>query len=80
METQFTLSYDKEGDILYVNVVQPYATQRSDEIGDGVVARTNPATGQVENLEILFFSSRFTALGDELRLPVQARMSAPLAG
>jgi hypothetical protein len=72
--------YDREGDVLYVNVVPPYAGQESDEIGDGVVARTNAETGAVENLEILFFSSRFDALGDQLRLPLRVQMSPPLAG
>ena len=50
------------------------------EIGDGVVARMNPDTGEVENLEILFFSDRFAKLGDLLHLPLRAKMTPPLAG
>jgi hypothetical protein len=80
MEAQLSLSYDQEGDILYVNVVEPYAGQESDEIAEGVVARMNPGTGAVENLEILFFSSRFERLGDLFRLPVGATLTPPLAG
>ena len=80
MDPQLTLSYDREGDILYVNGVRPYAEQESDEIGDGVVARMNPNTGEVENLEILFFSQRFAALGDLLHLPLRVKMTPPLAG
>jgi len=36
----------------------PYAEQESEELGDGVVARLNPLSGEVENLEVLFFSTR----------------------
>lgn len=80
MDSQLTLSYDREGDILYVDVVAPYAGQESDEIAEGVVARLNPTSGVVENLEILFFSSRFDRLGDRVRLPIGATLTAPLAG
>ena len=80
MESPLTFSYDVEGDILYVHSVVPYAEQNSDDLGDGVIARMNPITGAVENLEILLFSSRFSTLGDKLPLPITAQMSAPLAG
>ena len=75
MGTRLSFRYDSEGDILYVNAVQPYAAQESDEIADGVIARTNPTTGAVENLEILFFASRFGQLDDLLSLPVAVEMS-----
>ena len=68
------LSYDAEGDILYVESVQPYAEQRSTEIGDGVVARLNPGDRAIEGLEILGFSRRFATLGDQLTLPVHIEM------
>lgn len=55
MASHLTFQYDALGDILYVNLVHPYAEQDSDMIGDGVVARMNPETGRVENLEILSF-------------------------
>ncbi len=80
LESQLSLRYDPEGDILYLDTVLPYATQESDEIADGVVARMNPDSGEVENLEILFFSGRIPKLGDELRLPVGVRLTRPLAG
>lgn len=75
-----SLSYDRQGDILYVNFVPPYAGQESDEIGDGVIARMNPSAGAVGNLEILFFSSRFERLGDLLHVPLTTQTSPPLAG
>ena len=68
------LSYDAEGDILYLESVQPYAEQRSTELGDGVIARLNPGDRAIEGLEILGFSRRFRALGDELTLPVRIEM------
>ena len=80
MESQLTLRYDREGDVLYVDVLPPYAGQESDEIGDGVVGRMNAETGEVENLEVLFFSSRFGELGQKLHLPLGARFTPPLAG
>lgn len=73
MEAGLTLDYDREGDILYITMVPPYPEQESEEIGDEVVARLNPTTGEVEALEILFFSTRL--LGDDhLELPVLAQL------
>ena len=58
MAEKLTFQYDREGDILYINTVTPYAAQESEELGDEIVARLNPKTRKIENLEILFFSSR----------------------
>jgi len=80
MESPLTFSYGVAGGILYVHSVPPDAERESDELGDGVIARMKPGTGAVEHPEILFFSSRFKNLGDELSVPLTSRMSAPLAG
>ena len=58
MAERLTFQYDRAGDILYINTVTPYAAQESEELGDEIVARLNPKTRKIENLEILFFSSR----------------------
>jgi len=51
--------------------------QESEELGDDVIARLNPKTGAVENVEVMFFSTRL--LRDELfELPVIADLK--LAG
>jgi hypothetical protein len=50
--------YDRETDILYINTVVPYAEQESEDLGDEIIARLNPQTGQIENLKVLFFTSR----------------------
>jgi uncharacterized protein YuzE len=60
MDKRLTFRYDKVGDILYIDICPPYAAQESEEIGDEVIARLNPESGEVENLEILFFSKRLS--------------------
>lgn len=60
MEEKLTFQYDREADILYINKTPPYPEQESEELGDDVVARLNPETGEVENIEVLFFSKRLS--------------------
>ena len=57
MAEKLTFQYDRDADILYINKQEPYAEQESEELGDEVVARLNPSTGEVEGVEVLFFSS-----------------------
>jgi hypothetical protein len=53
--------------------VPPYAEQESEELGDDVIARLNPTTGEIESLEVLFFSTRL--LRSELfELPITAEL------
>ncbi len=79
METSLTVEYDKTGDILYLGKTKPYPEQDSEELSYGVVARLNPETHDLENLEILFFSSR-VAKGETFQLPVTAEFHLPKAG
>jgi len=71
MEAKLTFQYDREADILYIGKRSPYPEQESEELGDGVVARMNPSTGEIEGLEILFFSTRLER-SDAFELPVTA--------
>ncbi len=71
MEAKLTFKYDREADILHIDKCPPYADQESEELGDDVVARLNPSTGEVENLEVMFFSTRLLR-GDLFQLPVTA--------
>ncbi len=71
MGSKLTLKYNRESDILYIDKCPPYPEQTSEELGDDVIARLNPSTGEVENLEILFFSTRLLRT-DLLELPVTA--------
>jgi uncharacterized protein YuzE len=67
---RLTFQYDWRGDILYVTVRPPYAEQETEELGDDVVARLHPRTGDVESLEILAFSTRLQ--DHRFELPVTA--------
>lgn len=71
MGAKLIFKYDREGDILHINKRPPYPEQESEELGDEVIARLNPETGEVENLEVLFFSTRLLR-DDLLELPITA--------
>lgn len=73
MEAKLTFRYDREADILYISKCPPYPEQQSEELGDEVIARLNPTTGEVENVEVLFFSTRL--LRDNMfELPLTAEL------
>lgn len=71
MEAKLTFKYDRQADILHIDKCPPYAEQESQELPDEIVARLNPETAQVENLEVLFFSTRLLRT-DLFQLPVTA--------
>ena len=71
MAAKLAFKYDRQGDILYINKMAPYAEQESEELGDEVIARLNPKTGEIENLEVLFFSTRLLR-SDLFELPITA--------
>jgi len=73
MGTNLTFQYDREADILYINTCSPYPEQESEELDDEIIARFNPETNEIENLEVLFFSTRL--LRKELfQLPISAHL------
>ena len=71
MGAKLTFKYDREADILSVSKCTPYPEQESEELGDDVIVRLNPQTGEIESLEVLFFSTRLLR-SDVLELPVMA--------
>ena len=71
MAERLELRYDREADILYISRRQPYPEQETEDLGDEVVARLNPTTHEIENLEVLFFTKRLLA-GGRFELPVRA--------
>lgn len=73
MESKLIFQYDREGDILYINKTPPYPEQESEELGDDVIARLNPETKEIENLEVLFFSTRLLR-SDIFEIPVTAKL------
>jgi len=75
MAAKLKFEYDREGEILYINKCAPYAEQESEELGDDVVVRLNPQTGDIENVEVLFFSTRLLRK-DLFELPVLAEFKS----
>ena len=73
MDTKLSFKYDREADILYIDRVKPYSEQESEELGDDVVVRLNPQTGEIENLEVLFFSTRLMRK-EWFELPIVANL------
>lgn len=71
--TGVKVHYDRVGDILYIDKCSPYAEQESDEIGDEIIARFNPESGSIENLEVLFFSQRLMS-SESLELPLEINL------
>ena len=71
MEKKLKFEYDREADILHIDKCTPYSEQESEELEDEVIARLNPQTGEVENLEVLFFTTRLLR-GEMFELPVNA--------
>jgi len=71
MDKKLTFEYDREADILYISKRPPYPEQESEELGDDVVARMNPQTGEIEILEVMFFSARLLR-HNLFELPVSA--------
>lgn len=73
MDASLTFTYDRDADILHIDKCSPYAAQDSEELEDEIIARLNPETGEVENLEVLFFSSRLLRT-EVFKLPVIAEL------
>ncbi|OHB77305.1 MAG: DUF2283 domain-containing protein [Planctomycetes bacterium RBG_16_55_9] len=71
MEAKLTFKYDREADILHIDKCPPYAEQESEELPGEIIVRLNPDTREVENLEVLFFSTRLLRT-DLFELPVNA--------
>lgn len=72
MEEKMIFKYDRDADIVYINKRAPYPEQESEEVGDDVIARYNPDTGDVRNIEVLFFSTRLLR-SDIFEIPVTMR-------
>ena len=73
MAAKLAFQYDREADILHISSRAPYAEQESEELGDDVIARLNPKTGDVESLEVHFFSARLFR-SDLFELPLVAHL------
>ena len=75
MTPKVTLTYDAASDSLHIDACHPYKEQESDEIGIGLLARTNPRTGVIENIEVRAFRKRL-ADGQAVELPIRLDVAA----
>jgi uncharacterized protein YuzE len=75
MRQPITVKYDPVSDTLYIDVCPPYKEQESDLIAAGVVARSNPQTGEIETLEVMHFQKRFED-GKPFEIPVSLDIRA----
>jgi hypothetical protein len=73
MDQKQTFKYDRVTDILNIDTVAPHRDQESEAIDDDVVARLNPVTGDIENLEVLFVSTRLLH-ADIFELPLEVEL------
>ena len=71
MAAKLAFQYDREAGILHITSRPPSPEQETEELGDDVIARLNPETGDVESIEVLFFSTRLLR-SDLFELPVTA--------
>jgi hypothetical protein len=69
MRAGLTFDYDPIGDSLMVTVCPIYPEQETEELGDDMLARLNPVTGEIEAIEIFFWSRRLAA-GESVVVPV----------
>jgi hypothetical protein len=71
MTDKLSFRYDRDGKVLHTSTRPTYSEQETEELGGHVVERFSPQTAEIENLEVLFFSTRL--LRSELfDLPVTA--------
>lgn len=73
MARRLSVTFDLIGDILYLETVKPYAGQEIRHLGTDVLGRTNPRTGALENIEVLFFT-RQAKKRNGFALPVFAEL------
>lgn len=74
MDPKLSFQYDRAADILHIDMCPRYAEQASEELPDEVIARLNPNSGEVENLEVLFFSTRLLRR-EMFALPIAGRLT-----
>jgi len=62
--------YDKEADVLYFSRGTPSPDSISQEIGDGIIIRMDPATNRIKGFTVLNFSRRFEKVKAAAELPL----------
>ena len=70
MDKMTQLFYDTEGDVLYISIGEPRRAI-SEELGDDVLLRIDPDTGEIVGLTVLNLSARFGSLQKPHKLPLE---------
>ncbi len=70
MDKMTQVFYDTEGDVLYLSIGKPRPAV-SQELGDDVLLRVDPDTGEIVGLTVLNLSSRFGAVQMPQSLPIE---------
>ncbi|RFP51488.1 MAG: DUF2283 domain-containing protein [Limnothrix sp. CACIAM 69d] len=78
MAPTLSLSYDRASDSLLIAICPPYPEQETEELGDGLLARFNPNTNDIEAIEIFGFSKRLQT-DRPLQLPLWADLRLAIA-
>ena len=73
VDEALTIKYDHDDDTLTIDRRRPYPGQAEGEIDEGVTARMNAGTGDIENLAIRAFKARLEKDG-EVCLPINATL------
>lgn len=73
MEKMTTIFYDRESDVMYLTIGKPQEAI-SRELGNDILLRVLPETGEVVGLTVLNFVTRFSNLAKEQTLPVQMEL------
>ncbi|MEP0763334.1 MAG: DUF2283 domain-containing protein [Chloroflexota bacterium] len=76
MDKVTQLFYDAEGDVLYLSIGEPRPAI-SQEVGDDVLLRIDPDTGEIVGLTVLNLSSRFGSAQLPQSLPVEMDLRKP---
>jgi len=67
--------YDTEADVLYFSKGEPTEDAISREVGDDVVARVNPKTGETVGFTVLNFMKRAKEKTKSVSLPFQLELT-----
>lgn len=68
--------YDRKSDLLYISIGLPQEAI-SKELGDDILIRVKPDTGEVIGFTILNFAERFSQIAEEHSIPVIAQFELP---
>lgn len=66
--------FDQEADVLYLSKGKPLKQDSSKEIGEDMVMRFNPNTGEVTGLTILNFTKRTSKKPADYNLPFEVEL------